>query len=151
VAKSNPLTQLAERIQGLIEARQHHASAIEAIDQTLAGVGAALGTKKVGRPKSLHTAAPMMAAPAMAVPAAAEGGKKRRRRRRSKYAMSAEDSILGFVKENRNPTTQEIKAHYASENRGGSADNVLSKLFREKRIKRAPIGPGIRGSRYSVP
>ena len=137
MAKSNPLTQLAERIQGLIEARQHHASAIEVIDQTLAGVGAALGTKKVGRPKLLPAAAPVMAAPA-----AAAGGKKRRRRR-SKYAMSAEDSILGFVKENRNPTTQEIKAHYASEGRGGSADNSFEQTVPGEASNQAhAAGPG---------
>jgi len=39
---------------------------------------------------------------------------------------------------------------WASEGRLGTADNVLSTLFKEKRVRRKPLGEGIRGIRYSL-
>ena len=39
--------------------------------------------------------------------------------------------------------------HWASEGRGGTADNALSKLVRDRKIKRIPL-VGERGSHYAV-
>jgi hypothetical protein len=133
---------LPTRIQQLIEERQHHADAITAIDQTLAGVGAALGTatgiggkRKPGRP------------PASASATATTSPKKRRRR---SFATTAEESVLGFIRANKNPTGREIEAHWAQEGRGGPAANTLSKLLKDKKLKREPL-KGQRGSRYLLP
>ena len=75
---------------------------------------------------------------------------RKRRRRRSKFAMSAEDSVLAFVTANKSPTTQEVNQHFAAEGRGGSADNTLSKLVKEGRLLREPLKDQ-RGSRYNLP
>jgi len=139
VANSIPATQLADHIQTLLAQRKDHVDAIAAIDETLAGVGAAL----------TGTVAPKARAAAVKVVAKAPAVGKRRRGR-GNFALSAEESILAFVKANKNPTTQEINQHFKGEGRSSTADNALSKMTRENRLKRTPLGKGIRGSRYTV-
>jgi len=131
---------LPERIQKLLEDRHLHATAVEAIDKLLSGVGAVLGAgvkRGPGRPKSTASALPVVAV------------KKKKRHRRT-FAVSGEQSILEFIKSNKNPTSQEIEKHWKSEGRSFVAANLLSKLVKEKRLKRTPLGTGIRGSRYSL-
>ena len=134
-------TALAERIQQLLSERAHHADAVVRIDETLERVGAALGTslgKRRGRkPATFSAAAGVTTKPS-----------KRRRRRRS-FDTNAEEMVLAFVKTHRNPTTQEINRHWKSEGRGHTADNTLSKLTKEKKLKREPLKEG-RGSRYTL-
>ena len=152
MAANHISTDLPALIQKLLEERQTHADAIAQIDEVLASVGSALGATAAppkrgpGRPRgSSVNAAPSAA---MAAPMPAKRG-RRGRRSRGSYATTGDDSVLAFIKENKSPTTKDIKEHWASEGRGGTADNVLSKLFREKKIKRLPL-PGERGSRYAV-
>lgn len=58
--------------------------------------------------------------------------------------------MLAFVKEHKNPTSQEIERHWTSEGRRGLAANSLTRLVKAKKLKRTPLGKGIRGSRYSL-
>jgi hypothetical protein len=148
LAANHISTDLPTRIQNLLEERQTHMAAIAHIDEVLASVGSALGAP-VAPPKRGPGRPPGPSA--MAAPPAPIAAKKARRGRRSRgsYSTTGDDSVLAFIKEHRSPTTKEIKAHWASEGRGGTADNVLSKLYREKKIKRLPL-PGERGSRYTV-
>jgi hypothetical protein len=74
-------------------------------------------------------------------------GKGKRVRR--KFAVSGEQMILNFVKSKSNPVGKEIEKHWSSEGRAGTAANLISKLVKEKRLKRTPLKEG-RGSRYSV-
>jgi hypothetical protein len=67
----------------------------------------------------------------------------------SKLGTTGEQSILALVRRKGNPSSAEIQAHWKSEGRGGSADNLLSKLFREKKLNREPNKQG-RGSRYTL-
>lgn len=78
----------------------------------------------------------------------ATGAGKHRRTRRS-FAVSGEQSILNFVKAKSNPVGKEIQKQWASEGRAGAAANLISKLVKEKRLKRVPL-KGERGSRYSL-
>jgi hypothetical protein len=64
--------------------------------------------------------------------------------------VSGEQSILTFVKSKTNPKGQEIESHWKNEGRKGRAANDLSKLVKEKKLKRAPL-KGERGSRYTLP
>jgi len=73
---------------------------------------------------------------------------KRKRVRRS-FAVSGEQLILNFVKSKSNPIGNEIEKHWTSEGRAGTAANLISKLVKEKRLKRTPLKEG-RGSRYSL-
>ena len=152
---TDPDIEISKRIQILLDQRQQHADAVAGINQTLSAVADALDgvstngqahvapaaeappKKRRGRPPGVRNAAP--------APAPSKG-----RRSRGSYATTGDESVLAFIKSNKKPTTSEIKAHWASEGRLGTADNVLSKLFREKKVKRTPLGKGIRGSRYSL-
>jgi len=150
LATNNISADLPTRIQKLLEERQTHEAAIAHIDEVLQSVGSALGATAApakrgpGRPAASSVVA---RPPAPVAPMAAKRG--RGRRSRGSYSTTGDDSVLAFIKANKSPTTKEIKAHWASEGRGGTADNVLSKLFREKKIRRLPL-PGERGSRYAV-
>jgi ferric-dicitrate binding protein FerR (iron transport regulator) len=128
-----PATTLPQRIQKLLEERQQHADAISHIDATLAAIGAAL--------KGPSAPSPAGNAP---VPKT-----RKRRRGRGHFAMSAEASILAFVKGHKNPMSAEIHKHLKHEGRSSSASNALGKLVREKKLKRTPMA-GQRGSRYSL-
>jgi ferric-dicitrate binding protein FerR (iron transport regulator) len=125
------------RIEQLLRERQRHQEALTRIDEMLERVGEALGTKPPGRPRGANHSS-VTEAPAQT-----------RRRRRRKFAISAGESVLAFVKERKNPTTQEIKKHWTSEGRKGTADNALTLLVKAKKLKRTPL-EGQRGSRYSL-
>jgi hypothetical protein len=131
---------VAQRLETLLSQRKQHADAIVAIDVTLAKIAGVLlpgeGTRRVGRPRLNPIEAPVKVG--------------RKRRKRSRFAVSGNDSILAFVKANPDVTTQEIKKHWASEGRGGGADNALSLLTKAKKLKRTALGKGIRGSSYTA-
>jgi hypothetical protein len=64
--------------------------------------------------------------------------------------VSGNDLILNFVRQRKKPTTREIGQLWKSENRAGTADNVLSQLVKAGRLKRTPLTGGERRSRYSL-
>ncbi|MGA2440238.1 MAG: hypothetical protein ABSH08_04735 [Tepidisphaeraceae bacterium] len=76
-------------------------------------------------------------------------GKKRRKIARRQFAVSGEQLILNFVKSKSNPIGRDIEKHWASEGRAGTAANLISKLVKERRLKRTPLKDE-RGSRYSL-
>jgi hypothetical protein len=53
------------------------------------------------------------------------------------------------VKSKSNPRGGEIETHWQGEGRGGRAINLISKLVKEKKLKRIPLKDE-RGSRYSL-
>ncbi|HEY8751878.1 MAG TPA: hypothetical protein VIM11_28105 [Tepidisphaeraceae bacterium] len=142
---------LSSRVSELQEQRQQHLEAVEKISATLAEIerlvgGAGNGAPRRGRPPGRPKASGGSAIGAEAVGRSGGRGKKRTRGR---FEITGEDSIIGFIKTHRNPTTQDVKKHWASEGRGGTADNALSKLVSERKIRRIPM-VGQRGSTYSV-
>lgn len=140
MAKIITAETVAQRIRQLIEQRQQHADAIARIDSTLKRVGAALANGIARRGRRPMSRSTMIAAQAPT---------RKRSRRRRKFKTSAEESILAFVKEHKNPTTQDLKKLWANEGRGGTADNALSKLVKEKKLKRTPLEDQ-RGSRFAL-
>jgi hypothetical protein len=139
---------LSSRVDELLEQRQSHLDAAEKLSETIAqierllGVSATNGGPRRGRPPGRPSAP--VAGPVSA-PASGRGGKRTRQR----FETSGEESIINFIRSNRNPTTQDVKKHWASEGRGGTADNALSKLVKDRKIKRIPL-VGVRGSRYTA-
>jgi hypothetical protein len=135
---------VARQLQSLLEERQKHATAIEFIDQTVREIERLLagGVAGAGRAVGAGNGASRRPRGRMA-----RAGNGRRTRRR--YSMSGEESILAFIKKHGSPTTQQIKAHWQSERRGGTADNALTKMVKEKRLKRKPL-EGARGSTYEL-
>ena len=141
---SDSASTLPQRIQALLEDRQRHADAMAQIDETLAQIGSALnGSPNVQR----HGPQPGRPAAAPAIPVAAP---KKRRRGRGGFSTTAEEFVLSFVQSNKSPTSREINEAWTAEGRGYKADNTLTKLVKEKKLKRVPLGEGIRGSRYSI-
>lgn len=147
MAKMQMSADLGERISQLLAQRSQHESAIARIDETLSRVGAALGTDFGGRRRRGRPPGSGSAAKASGNGSKGRGG--RRRRKRGKFATSGEESIVAFIGSNKNPSTQDVNKHWKSEGRGGSADNTLSKLVRDKKLKRTAI-EGQRGSTYAV-
>jgi rhodanese-related sulfurtransferase len=138
-----PAANLSQRIDTLLQERQQHADAIANIDHTLGQIGSLLGATANG-----HRPGGKRGRPAREMAAAGVIPTKRRKRRT--FSVTATDLILSFVKEQKHPTSKEINAHWRSEGRSGTADNTLTLLVKGKKLKRTPLGEGIRGSRYSL-
>jgi hypothetical protein len=139
------------RIQHLLEAREEHAHAIASIDATLARVGAALGGSPMHAAPVKKAAVPAKVAPVKVAPAkvAAKPAPVAAKPKPGKFAMSGEASILAFIKSKGSPVGRDIEDKWKSEGRKGRAINAVSKLVREKKLKRTPL-KGERGSRYSI-
>jgi hypothetical protein len=149
---------LPQYIEQLLNKRQQLTADIATIDSTLERVTMALGgspaahataavaPKKRGRPFSKPQ--PTTGALPMIVKAPAPA---KAPARASKNGMTANEFVLAFVQAKKNPTSQEINQHWKASGRLGAADNSLSLLTKAKKLKRVPLGSGIRGSRYMVP
>ena len=135
---------ISAHIQKLIAEKQHHEAALSRINETLEQIAGLVGGSSGHRrgpgrpPKAASEANDGVAAP-----------KRGRKRRRRSFAVSGEQMILDFLRQKKSATTQEIKSLWKSENRGGTADNALSKLYRERKVRRTPLEEG-RGSRFSL-
>jgi hypothetical protein len=133
---------IPEYIQSLLGNRQKHVDAIASIDGTLAAVSAALNG-------SAHSPSEPAVAPsvvAMKMPKTTA----KRLTGRGKFALSATESVLAFVKEHKNPTSRQINQHFKDEGRSTAADDSLYQLVKKMKLKRTPLGEGILGSRYSL-
>jgi hypothetical protein len=126
-------SDIASRIQQLMEQRDLHAAAAARINETIASISALLGTstngngRRRGRPPK----------------------DQKQWMRKGTYETTAEEFILSFVKAKPGSTTREINQHWKSEGRGHTADNTLVKLVKNKQLKRIPLEEG-RGSRYEI-
>jgi hypothetical protein len=155
--------EIGHQINELVKQRQFHADMLSTIDATLEKVRGLLGNRggmpgngmmprRRGRPPGSgkkQQAAAMGAANAGGAGGGPGRGRGRRRRRRGSFAMSGDDSVLAFVQKKGDATTAEIQKHWQTEGRGGKADNSISRLFKEKKLKRTPLD-GQRGSSYAV-
>jgi hypothetical protein len=135
-------TDLSANIEKLLSEKQHHTEALTRIDSTLQQISELLGvTAKKGRgrpPKAPSTA------PKPEVKATPPHKGKRRW-----FSVTAEQSILTFVGKHGNPTTKEVNKHWKSEGRGGTADNTLSLMVKNRKIKRVRV-EGKKGSTYTA-
>lgn len=150
-------SNLVELIQKLESQQRVHAENAAALGETLSHIGSLLGSLIGGQRVSAAAAAPKAAVVAKAPtqkPAKSPASKPAKPATASKgtqnrFAVTGDESVLGFIRKRGNPTTSEVQAHWTGEGRGASADNSLSKLFKEKKIKREPNKQG-RGSRYTI-
>src|SRR5580692_8100566 len=89
---------LPRTIQELLEKRLAHVQALAGIDATLARINAALAGASVA------------AKTAGTKPAAKATAPKKTRKRAKGNGQTTNEFVLAFVKENKNPTSQEINA-----------------------------------------
>jgi hypothetical protein len=148
MARPRRLPDPTSSVQELLEQKAKHTEALNRINETLSRIGSMLGGNGSSAPRR-GPGRPPASASAATGGESSGGGRRRRRRKRGKFSMSGEDSIINFIRQHRNPSTAEITAHWRSEGRGGKADNALSRLVKDRRLKRQAIA-GERGSRYLV-
>ena len=134
---------LPQRIQALLEERQRHAEAMTRIDETLTQIGTALNGSPGAQQPGRRPGRPAAVATSAVEP-------KMRRRGRGAFATTADEFVQSFVKEKKNPTSREINEAWTAEGRSNKADNTLTKLVKEKKLRRVPLGKGMRGSRYLI-
>ena len=96
---------------------------------------------KMGSEYSLAAASPATASPT--APA-----KKNVAGRRG-YSITAEELIVGFVKQKGQPTTQELKKMWINAGRASRFENELSRMVTAGKLKRTPLKDKP-GSRYSI-
>jgi DNA-binding transcriptional regulator YiaG len=72
-----------------------------------------------------------------------------RPRKRGKYKQTGEQAILSLLKNGKSLTTKDVNHAWVREGRGGTADVLLGKLVKARKIKRTKV-KGVRGSRYSA-
>ena len=154
MAESPSLTQLAHIINQLQVDRQKHIDAIAEIDQVFAQHGIKGTARKrrrgPGRPKGSVTKKKAK------WKVAKKHGKKKgvkkvakKRGKRRKFSKTAEQFILDLLKRGKVMTTGEINAKWRQASRGKTADNTLSNLVSDKKLKRQNI-KGQRGSKYRI-
>src|SRR5579859_6333130 len=112
---------IASRIRSLFEQRQAHVDAAAKIEETLDQISRLVGSNSSRPAQPKATSSP------------------RRRRGRGGYAVTAEELVLSFVRDRRNPTGREINAHWKAAGRPWSADVTLGKLVKAMKLRRAPL------------
>lgn len=151
--------QLTKMINSLKAQRKTHADALRTIDSMfesigitthLAAVEEPASDRKPGRPAGSTTIKRGPGRPPKSE-ANDTAPAKKRRKRRSKFAATATETILAFVKEggDKGRTTSEINKHWKSQGRSGDSYVPLGQLVKAKKLKRENIS-GERGSRYSM-
>ena len=125
--------QFDRTISQLVAKREGYAKGLADIDALFAKYGITLN----GKPTPM---APVKA-PVVATPQPAK------RRTRGSFSQTADDLVLSMLKVGKELSTAEINAKWRESGRGGTADNTLGKLVKEKKIKRTPKPEG-RGSTY---
>jgi hypothetical protein len=136
-------TDIAGRIQALLAERQQLVDQLARIDAALERVQAALSGVGVNGAGRRGPGRPPKAAGVLT----ASG--RRGKGKRGSYAQTADAMILALAGQKNGATTQEIKARWKAEGRGGTADNAISKLVKAKKLKRSPL-EGQRGSRFTM-
>ena len=130
-------------IAQLISKRAMYTKGLAEIDALFAKYGITVnGSASTSRPAGA-IAAPRANASPTTSPA------KRSRRGRRKFSQTADALVLSMVKAKPNLPTAEINTAWKRNGRGGTADNTLGKLVKQRKLKRTPIRDG-RGSSYSL-
>ena len=142
----NELVSLVGRLQS---ERKAHVEAIAKIDDAFSGLGMGAGEavsrglvkRGPGRPRGSGKK----------VRAASKSSVGRPARKRSKFSMTANDLIVGYVKKAgaKGVSSGEIKRRWAAAGRPGEPYNTLGELVRSKKIVKKNV-KGQRGSRYSA-
>ncbi len=154
---------LASIIATLKAERQEHLDAIAEIDETFGQVGiSAEETPRRGRPpKSKNGRRKKVGRPKMAKKVAKNGRRKKgskkaaakkptkKKASRRKFSKTANDFVLDLLKGGKTMTTAQINSKWKQAKRSGAADNTLSAMAKDGKVKRENI-EGKRGSTFSA-
>ena len=130
------IVELKAAVKKLRAERQEHAEEIARIDAMFKELGisppAARRRRGPGRPKGATKKA---------------AKKATKRGKRGTYKKTADEFVLGLFAGGKKLTTAQIGAKWRQAKRGGKPDNALTKLVKDKKVKRDKIEGG-RGSTY---
>lgn len=147
--------ELEQLVKRLSAERKQHVDAIADIDATFTEVGIepverpTRGGRK-GRTKGAEKTSRAGKRTGKAVTGKAAGRKSASKAKRpGRKRMTADQWVLGQLKDGKPKTSGEINAAWKKSGRPGDANNSLSKLVKEGKLKRANI-EGARGSQYSL-
>jgi hypothetical protein len=158
--KTTNASELTRLINQLRQERQQHEAAIAEIDATFKAFGIVASGGRGGAKKGKKRAA-------TEAPAATKGkGKGKRRGRKPagskrgsakkapwsrKFEVTGDELILNFVREKGGATTEEIRKHWDAAGRRGKAENNLTLLVKNGKLKRSKLeNTKGRGSLYSI-
>jgi hypothetical protein len=130
MANESSVAALGKLVKQLQTQRQEHLDTIAEIDAAFESLGmeAAGAGPRNGRRKA---------------------ARKTKRKGRGRFKQTAEEFVTGLLSKNKTMTTGQINKRWSQVGRGGKADNTLSKMTREKKIKRKNI-KGVMGSNYQL-
>jgi hypothetical protein len=137
-----PEGRIAEEIRRLERDRQGHANAMAEIDRVLARIEGTLRERRQGSGFASSLSSSLD-------PQGSDAGSTDGRRRRGRFAKTALESILDFIREKGDPSTAEINAHWRAEGRKGTVNVTLLKLLKQGMVYRKE-DPSVRGSRYVI-
>lgn len=134
--KLSPATELARHIQKLRAEYNETKARLTELEELFGQLGITVDSaaRKPGRPRGSGSALKV-----------AKGG----RRKRGSFAVTGEASVLAFIEKQGQPNAAEVNKHWSGEGRGGKADNTLTRLVKEGKLKRVEV-KGERGSRYKL-
>lgn len=118
--------------------RADHVKAIDAIDSTFEQLGMNVASM-VAKPRRGRPAKTKFVQPTI----------KSAKRGPGTYALTGEESVLGFVKANSGCTTAQVNEHWIGEGRSGMASNTLAKLVSAGKVTRKNL-KGQRGSTFAA-
>lgn len=142
MARLSTEKELAKLIGGLKAERQELVNKLASIDKVFASFGIPV-VSKVTATVSV-AAAPTPTGKRRGRPP----GSKNSKRKRGLFAKTGEETVLEYVTNKGPVTAAEVNKHWQGEGRGGKADNTLSKLVKDGKLKRVK-NKGERGSSYA--
>ena len=117
---------LIQMVNKLRQERSGHVAAVEEIDRALTGLGISLKpSKRRGRPK---------------------GSRNKPKRRRQRFSQTATEFVLGMMGK-KGLTSAQVNAKWKESGRKGVANNTLTALVKEGKLKRKSV-KGQRGGVY---
>ncbi len=132
-------TSLGHLIKQLLDEKQKHLDAIAVIDAAFEESGIAPTSRRKGKRRK-------KAARKKAVKKRAHNKAKKTRR---SFRKTGEQFVVDLLKGGKTLTTALINSRWKQARRGHTADNTLSKLTKERKIRRQGI-KGERGSTYKL-
>lgn len=152
-------SELTDLVRQLKRIRKQHEQALAQIEYTFQHLGLSHlleegGSRRGrggrgGRPGAAAAPSKRSAGKAAGKRAGKGAGK---RRVRGSYAQSGDEMILQLVRDSGSATTQEVRARWETEGRGGKADNNLTQLVKTGRLVRTKeTTEGRKGSVYTLP
>lgn len=145
VALADALPRMIQKLKAEKAAAQARAdkflAKVAKVDQILLAAGI--------NPESLTAQGRRGRKPGRKPATAKRGPKPGSKRSRGVFPETGDVFILNFIKKSGTPSTAEVNEAWIASGRKGKADNMLTRLVKDKKLKRVK-SEDVRGSRYAL-